>query len=259
VSTVVGSHEAVTVTDTDSVVETHALADTVQDIVADRDGRQVYAARTGRDGVDIAVINTASGAVSTIDLGSRAGEVANALSLSGDGRRLVLATTDQLGGRLVVVDTATLRVRDTLTVAEPVRGLAAGHDGTSVWVATDNEIAGGLVDIVNLPSRRVLGTVETGKPVRQLMLSAVGDRVYALTAEAVVVVCTETCQVVDTIDLGTEPSCITESADGSRLYIADFEGRVALFSVASTTPSLLARMSTPEALAGSAARELERV
>ena len=259
VSTVAGSHEAVAVTDAESVVDTHALADTVQDIVADRAGRQVYVARTGRDGADIAVIDTATGAVSVIDLGSRAGEVANAMSISGDGRRLIMATTDQLGGRLVVVDTASLTVMDTLTVAEPVRGLAASHDGASVWVATDHETAGGLVDIVDLRTRRVLGTVETGNAVRQLMLSAVGDRVYAVTADAVQVVCTETCTIVDTIDIGSEPSCVTESADGSRLYIADFQGCVALFSVVSTTPSLLTRLSTLEALAGPAARELERV
>ena len=259
VSTVDGSHEAVAVTDADSVVDTHPLADTVQDIVADRAGRQVYVARTGRGGADIAVIDTATGAVSVIDLGSRPGEVANALSISGDGRRLILATTDQLGGRLVVVDTASLTLMDTLSVAEPVRGLAAGHDGASVWVATDNETAGGLVDIVDLRTRRVLGTVETGNAVRQLMLSAVGDRVYAVTADAVLVVCTETCTIVDTIDIGSEPSCVTESADGSRLYVADFEGSVALFSVVSATPSLLARMSTPEALAGPAVRELQRV
>ncbi|CAN5484689.1 hypothetical protein BH11ACT6_BH11ACT6_23490 [soil metagenome] len=257
VSTVSGSHDSVTVTDADSVVATHSLADSVQDIVVDREARQVYVARTGRDGADIAVIDTATGAVNTVDLDSRPGEVSNALSISGDGRRLVLATTDQLGGRLVVVDIASLTVMDALSVAEPVRGLAACHDGAAVWVATDDD-AKGLVDIVDLRSRRVLGTVEIGSPVRQLMLSGVGDRVYAVTAEAVVVVCTGTCQVVDTIDIGTEPSCITESVDGSRLYIADFEGRVALFSVASATPSLLERMSTPEALAGPAVRQLAR-
>jgi YVTN family beta-propeller protein len=259
VSTVAGSHDAVTVTDAESVLDTHALADTVQDIVVDREGRQVYVARTGRDGADIAVIDTATGAVSTVDLDSRAGEVANALTISGDGRRLILATTDQLGGRLVVVDISSLRVMDTLTVAEPVRGLAASHDGNSAWVATDGDTAGGLVDLVDLRSRRVLGTVDVGGPVRQLMLSAVGDRVYVVTAEAVLVIDTGICQVADTIDIGSEPSCVTESADGSRFYVADFDGRVALFSVASTTPSLLARISTPEALAGPSVRELERV
>lgn len=264
VSTVVGSHDAVTVTDAESVVATHALADTVQDIAVDREGRRVYAARTGRDGADIAVIDTATSDVSTIDIGSGPGEVANALSISGDGRRLILATTDQLGGRLVVVDISSLRVMDALTVAEPVRGLAFSHDGNAVWVATDglankDDTTGGLVDLVDLRSRRVLGTVEVGGPVRQLMLSAVGDRVYVVTPEAVLVIDTGICQVVDTIDIGVEPSCVTESADGSRLYVADFDGRVALFSVASTTRSLLARMSTPEVLTGPNVRELERV
>ncbi|MGB3483370.1 MAG: beta-propeller fold lactonase family protein [Mycobacterium sp.] len=258
ISTVVGSHDAVTVADAESVVDTHSLADSIADIVVDRDGRQVYVARTGRDGADVAVIDTATGTVRTVDVMSRAGVVANTLSISGDGRTLYLATTDQRGGRLVIIDTMNLRVIDTLRVAEPIRDMAASHDGATAWVAIDDGESAGVVDAVDLRTRRVLGSVSIDGAVRQLMLSAVGDRVYAVTDEAVVVVCTDTYEVVDTINTGAAPSCITESADGSRLYIADFDGRVALYSVASTTPSLLERMSTPEALAGPAVRELER-
>ncbi len=258
VSTVVGAYDALAVTDAESVVATHSLADTVQDVVVDREGRYAYVARTGRGGADVAVINTATGAVNTVDLHSRSGEVANTLSISGDGRTLFVATTDQLSGRLVIVDTAQLRVVDALTVVEPIRGLAASHDGATVWVATDDATAHGLVDALDTRSHRLLASVEIGSAVKQLMLSAVGDRVYAVTDEAVVVVCANTYEVVDTIVTPWAPSCVAESVDGSRLYVAGFDGRVALYSVASTTPSLLARMATPEALAGPAARELAR-
>lgn len=250
--------DVVAVLDTESVVGSHTLSDTVQDVVVDREGRQVYVARTGDDGVDVAVIDTATDRIRIIELISRAGEAVHSLRLSGDGRTLFVATTDQLGGRLVAINTAELRVVDSLTVVEPIRSLAVSHDGATVWVATDDAQAGGLVDAVDMRSRRLLGTVPVGSAVRQLMLSAVGDRVYVVTEESVVVVCANTHEIVDGVDTGSAPSCVAESADGSRLYVADFQGRVALYSVASATPSLLARMATPEALAGPAVRELER-
>lgn len=251
--------DVVAVLDDDSVVGSHTLTDAVQDVVVDREGRSVYVARTSPTGADVAVIDTAGGQVRSIELDSRPGEVANTVTLSGDGRTLFVATTDQLGGRLVMIDTADLRVFDSLTVVEPIRGFAASHDGRTVWVATDDEQAGGLVDALDLRSHRVLGTAAVGSAVQQLMLSAVGDRVYAVTEDAVAVVCTNTHQVVDQIDADVAPSCVAESADGSRLYVADYDGRITLYSVASATPSLLDRMSTPEALAGPAIRELERV
>jgi hypothetical protein len=258
IGTVTAAYDAVVVADSNSVVATHPLAAGVQDIVVDREGRQVYVARTGRDGADLAVIDTSTGDVRTVDLGGRPGEVANAMSISGDGRRVYLGTTDQFGGRMIVVDTAALQVVNTFTVVEPVRDLAANHDGSMMWVATDNPAGGGLVDVVDMRTQRVASTVEIGSAVRQMMLSAVEDRVYVVTDEAVTVVCANTHQVVDTITTGSAPSCIAESADGSRLYVAGFDGQVSLFSVASTTPSVLARMATPEALAGPAVLELDR-
>jgi DNA-binding beta-propeller fold protein YncE len=249
-------HDVVAVLDTESVVDSYPLADAVQDIVADREGRFVYVARSSRDGTDLAVINTMSGHVSTVALASRVGEVANTLRLSGDGRTLFVATTDQLGGRLLAVSTAELRVVDSITVVEPIRGFAVSHDGRTVWVATDDANGGGLVDALDMRSHRVMGTVSLRSSVRQVMLSALGDRVYAVTDEAVTAVCTNTHEVLDGINTGSAPSCVAESADGSRLYVADYEGRVALYSVASATPSMLARMATPEALAGPAVREL---
>ncbi|AQA03947.1 hypothetical protein BVC93_17615 [Mycobacterium sp. MS1601] len=251
-------NDVVAVLDGDSVVDSHPLSDTVQDVVTDREGRSVYVARSSDTGVDVVVIDTETRSLRTVELFSRAGEVANTLRLSGDGRFLVLATTDQLGGRLVIISTAELRVIDTLTVVEPVRSLAVSHDGATLWVATDDEAAGGLVDALDVRSHRLLGTVAVDSAVRQLMLSALGDRVYAVTEDAIKVVCTHTHKVVDVITTDFAPSCITESGDGSRLYVAGFDGRVALYSVESTTPSVLARMATPEALAGPAVRELQR-
>lgn len=252
-------NDVLAVLDGESILDSHALTDSVADLVADREGRSVYVARTSDTGVDVVVVDTASGMQRSVELATRSGEVATTVRLSGDGRFLVLATTDQLGGRLVVISTADLSVIDALTVAEPVRSLAVSHDGATLWVATDDEAAGGLVDVLDMRSHRVMRTVAVDAPVRQLMLSAAGDRVYAVTADAVSVVCTDSHTVADVITTDSAPSCVAESGDGSLLYVAGFDGRVALYTVAPATPPALARMNTPEALAGPAVRELERV
>jgi DNA-binding beta-propeller fold protein YncE len=252
-------NDVLAVLDADSILDSHSVNDSVADLVADREGRSVYVARTSDTGVDVVVVDPATGMQRSVELATRSGEVATIVRLSGDGRFLILATTDQLGGRLVVISTADLAVVDALTVAEPVRSLAVSHDGTTLWVATDDETAGGLVDVLDMRSHRLVRSIAVDAPVRQLMLSAAGDRVYAVTADAVCVVCTDSHTVADVITNDFAPSCVAESGDGSLLYVAGFDGRVALYTVASATPAALARMNTPEALAGPAVRELERV
>jgi DNA-binding beta-propeller fold protein YncE len=252
-------NDVLAVLDADSILDSHSVNDSVADLVADREGRSVYVARTSDTGVDVVVVDPATGMQRSVELATRSGEVATTVRLSGDGRFLILATTDQLGGRLVVISTADLAVVDALTVAEPVRSLAVSHDGATLWVATDDETAGGLVDVLDMRSHRLVRSIAVDAPVRQLMLSAAGDRVYAVTADAVCVVCTDSHTVADVITNDFAPSCVAESGDGSLLYVAGFDGRVALYTVAPATPAALARMNTPEALAGPAVRELERV
>ena len=61
-------------------------------------------------------------------------------------------------------------------------------------------------------------------------------------------VCTATHEIVDTVTIVEQPSCLAESADGKKLFIADYDGAVTALTVASSTESLLAKMMTSDVL-----------
>ena len=60
--------------------------------------------------------------------------------------------------------------------------------------------------------------------------------------DRVSVVCTATHEIIDTVTVVEQPSCIAESADGKQLFIADYDGAVTALTVASSTESLLAKL-----------------
>jgi DNA-binding beta-propeller fold protein YncE len=259
VSTVSAAYDAVTVIDTKTgaITATHPLALSVRGLVLSADGRHVYVARTGRDGADVAVIDTVTKRVVTIDLGVRTESTAEAIVISRDGRRLYVATTDPFGGELVAVDTRDYRILGGCVFTAQIRDIAISPDGATLFVAGYDNAIGAHVDIVNARTFTVTDTVAVGGTVTQLVLGTEGERAYLLTGDTVTVLCTASREIVDTITVGAEPSCVVESRDGKRVFVADFDGRVTAFSVASTTESLLAKMMEPAALELPAIRELE--
>jgi YVTN family beta-propeller protein len=261
VSTVSAAYDAVTVIDVKAgtIVASHSLASSVRDLVVSPDGRRVYVARTGRDGADVAVIDTVTDAITTIDLGTRRESTAEAIAVSRDGSRVYVATADHLGGELVAIDTRDHRIVGSCAFAAPIRGIAVSPDGSTVFVADYHTETGAHLEIVDARTCTVTDTVDIGGSVTQLLLSVEGDRVYVVNGEQIAVLCTATRELIDTVTVGSEPACITESRDGKRIFVADYEGRVTAFSVASTTESLLAKMMEPAALTMPALRELTPV
>jgi YVTN family beta-propeller protein len=242
-STVMVSYDAITVLDpaaSEPVI--HPLANTIRDLAASRDGRRVYAARTGRGGADAAVLDTASGRISTIDLGTRRGASAEAIAISPDDTRIYVVTADHAGGEFVAVDTDGHGVAGGLAFDEPLRDVAVSADGASVFVASCHPATGATVDVVDAHSLRVIDTVTLGGEVSQLLVAAAGDRFYAVNGDRIMVLSASTHEVLDSITTVTEPSCIAESPDGSRLFVADYDGTVTALAVTPTTDAMLAKL-----------------
>ena len=251
VGTVTMSHDAVTVVDPsmggESVAD-HPLALSVRDLTVDPGGRYVFAARSGRHGADVAVVDTTDGRVTTMNLGTRPGAAAQAITVSRDGARVYVITVDDLDGALVALEAAAHRVIGSLAFPSPLRDVAVSPDGTTVFVATCDLSFGGVVDVVDTRRMRVVDSVDVGGLITQVVVSAEGERLYVANGDRISVICTLTHEIVDTVTVVEQPSCIAESADGKRLFIADYDGAVTILKVASTTESLLAKMMTPDVI-----------
>jgi YVTN family beta-propeller protein len=256
VSTSSASFDAVSVIDTNTrtVIATYSLAFGVTALAISPDGKRIYAGRTGRDHVDVAVIDTTAERVGTIDIATGAGIGIDAVDVDPSGKRLYVATTDARGSQLVVVDTETARVERTVWVGSPIRDLAFA-DGTA-YVLTSDRVRGGAVSVIDLSTNRITDTVDLGGAPTQMTLSADKARAYIVDYDQVVVLCTLSLEVVNSITIGARPSCVAVSPDG-RLHVADYAGGVTVFAVVSTLPLLYSRFMATDPIAIPEIREME--
>ncbi|BBY56749.1 hypothetical protein MKOR_40000 [Mycolicibacillus koreensis] len=233
---------AVVDTTTRSVVIDHACGAAINDVVASRDGHHIYISRTGAEGTEIAVLEVATGTVETIGLTSEPGVVADTLVVSADGRRLYVAVQWPFGSHIAVVDTGLRRVVDTIDSSmpgAPIRDFAVDPTGTTVYLALDDSGAGGVIEAVDTRTKAVTGTAAVRGLLTQLVLSVDGDRLYLVTGDVVTVMAAHSLEVLETVGTGARPSCVVESRDGTRLYIADYAGVVTAVGVAVAAPRQL--------------------
>jgi YVTN family beta-propeller protein len=257
VSTSSASFDGVSMIDTNTktVIATYPLAFGVTALAISPDGKRVYAARTGRDHVDVAVIDTTAERVGTIDIANGAGIGIDALDVDPTGKRLYVATTDARGSQLVVVDTETARVERMVRVGSPIRDLAFA-DGTA-YVLTSDRARGGAVSVIDLSTSQITDTIELGGAPTQMTLSPDKTRAYIVDYDHVAVLCTLSLDVVNTITVSARPSCAAVSSDGGRLYVADYAGGVTVFTIASTVPLLYPQFMATDPIPLPELRELE--
>jgi YVTN family beta-propeller protein len=272
VSTVSPAYDSIAVIDmsTNTVVATHPLALSVSDLAVDAEGKHVYASRNGAGVADVAVLDTTTERVEVIDLAdvSKApGTTTECVRVSPDGSRVYVGINRPAGGQLVVIGTHTrsdearggrarwrkkgsarsrgydqqtgLRVIDTIAIGLPVRDVALSPSGAIAYVASCSPDVGVVLDVIDTRTRKITSTHKVGEIggiLTGLTLSADGDRAYLVSDAHVTVLCTLTHNVIGTHAAASQPSCVVESPDGKRLYIADYSGAITVTPVVSATP-----------------------
>ena len=249
-------YDAIAMIDTVSgdVIKEYPLAFNVTAIVASHDGKRVFAGRAGEEGVDISVIDVTAERVGTIYIAKGADATIDAMRLDDSGRLLYVGVSDSRSSRLITVDVESARVRRTLEIGAPIRGLEIGPDGTA-YVLTSDIADGGVLYFVNLVTNRITDTVRVAEAPTQLGLSDDGTRAYVVDYGQVVVASTDTRTVVASISVGARPSAIAVSVD--RLYVADFDGGVTAYAVAPPMPMLYSHFVSADALLAPDLRVLE--
>ena len=264
VSSVSSAYDAIAVIDlvTNTVVATYPVALSVSDLVVSADGRYVYASRNGTGSADIAVLDTTTGRVEVIDIAGP-GTTTQCVRTSPDGGRLYVGTNGPSGGKLFVLsatsdDRSAGRARwrrkkpnrpsnpewtvtGVVEIGLAVRDLAISPDGAKdaeVYVASCCPELGAVVDIVDTRTNKIASTRKLSEISGNLTgctLSRDGDRAYLVSDDGVTVLCTLTQDIIGTVAVN-QPSCVVESPDGKRLYVADYSGAVIVVPVASSAP-----------------------
>lgn len=272
VSTVSTAYDAVQVIDlaSNTVVATHPLALSVSDLAVSADGKHVITSRNGVRGADVAVLDAATGQVRVIDIATTAGTTTECVRVSPDGGRAYVGVNGPSGGQLVIIDTGLAPAESqggrtrwgrkttkntktrakgaekaakqapkagvigTVEIGLAVRDVAISPNGALVYVASSGpEFA--VLDVIDARTNKISGTrkiAEVNGLLTQLTLSGDGDRAYLVSGDSVTMLCTLTQDVIDSVTVVNQPSCVVESGDGEYLYIADYAGAVTVAPIA---------------------------
>jgi len=200
-------------------------------LVADPMGSRVYLTRTGSAGVEVLALDATMLPAGSVGVSNNPAADAACLRISADGRRLYVAVRQPAGDTVIVLD-RDLKVVDTIKVGLTIIDVAVSPDGSKLFVATCDADGRATVNVVDLRTHAVGIGFAVDAQLIQLVVSRDGERAYLVTAAGVLVMCARTNESLGMLTATTAPSCAVESPDGSRLYIAGFDGAVTVASLA---------------------------
>ncbi|ORB51320.1 hypothetical protein BST42_18095 [Mycolicibacterium rhodesiae] len=189
-------------------------------------GDVLYVGRTGEEDVDIAVIDIESGALSSVAIPAAPGASIETVRLNADGTRLFAALTTPTGGMLAVIDTRARAVKAGVSIDGPIGDIAVVPNGRTVFATGWDVELGGVIYVINVPGARVTDTIDMGGVPTQLVLSRGGACAYIVDRDEIAVMCTATTEIVDSVVIGPQLSCLAVDPVRNRLYAADYAGAI---------------------------------
>lgn len=208
-------------------------------------GDVLYVARTRDDMTDIAVIDIETGATHAIALPAAPGAAVEAMRLGADGSTLFAALSTATGGTLLIIDTGSRAVRNSVPVAGSIGDIAATPNGRKVFATGWDAELGGVVNVIDVAAGRVTDAIVIGGLPTQLVIGRGGELVYVVDGDQIVVLCAVTNEIIDTIAADARVSCLAAGPDG-RLYVADFTGAISVLQVGAATDSALRELMCAE-------------
>jgi DNA-binding beta-propeller fold protein YncE len=222
VATTSASYDAISVIDLDTrtVLSVHPLAFNITGIAVSPDRAQLFAARTGRLGSDVAVLDLATAEVTSIPVAAPGTWSIDVIRTDTAGHLYIsLCSFDD--GELVVIDRGRREVVRSLRVGAPIRDMAVSPDGAVVYMLTHQPREAAAVICVDLLHRAMGVVTKVSESATQLVVSADGSDIYVMDREGVAVVCVCTGSVVERTTVAAVPSCIALNSALSLLYVAD--------------------------------------
>ncbi|BBY62855.1 YncE family protein [Mycolicibacterium helvum] len=186
----------------------------------------LYVARTADDIVDIAVVDIETGKFATIEIPAGPGTSVESLCVSADGTRLFAALTTPAGGLLAIIDTSDRAVYDLVAISGSIGDIAVMPNGRTVFGTGWDAEFGGAIHVIDVAGARVTDTIAMGGVPTQLVLGRGGNCAYIVDRNEIAVLCTATTEIVDSVVLGPQLSCLAADPVRSRLYAADYAGAI---------------------------------
>lgn len=244
VSSVSTGHDEILAFDTNSerIVATYPVEFGISDLAVSPNGRYVYAGRSGEEGADVAILDTATGRQQSVGI---AAATVGCVRVSPDGRRLYVAANGASTAELVTIDTQRNRVDSAVEIGSPIRDIALSPDGSIAYVGSCGPDFGTVLDLVDISDTRssaINVTYKIGEAagtLARLTVSRNGERAYLVGDEHVTVLSTATLDVLGSITVADQPSCVVESPDGKRLYVADYAGTITELAIAAAAAGAL--------------------
>jgi YVTN family beta-propeller protein len=196
----------------------------------------LYVARTADDIIDIAAVEIETGKIATIEIPAAPGASIESLCISADGTRLFAALTTPSGGLLAIVDTDDLAVRDMVAISGTIGDIAVMPNGRTVFGTGWDAEFGGAIHVIDVVGARVTDTIDMGGVPTQLVLGRSGNCAYIVDRNEIAVLCTATSEIVDSVVLGQQLSCLAADPVRNRLYAADYTGAITAMRLETAAP-----------------------